>query len=29
MIVAVASAEPVPVSCRSDVNGIPLIRAPR
>jgi hypothetical protein len=26
---ALASAAPKPVSCRSDVNGIPLIRAPR
>jgi hypothetical protein len=28
-IVAVASAGPAPVSCRSDVKGIPLMRAPR
>jgi hypothetical protein len=28
-IVAVASAGPVPVSCRSDVNGTPETRAPR
>ena len=28
-IVAVASAGPVPVSCRSDVKGTPLTRAPR
>ena len=28
-IVALASAGPVPVSCRSDVNGMPLTRAPR
>jgi hypothetical protein len=28
-IVAVASAGPEPISWRSDVNGIPLMRAPR
>ena len=28
-IVAVASAGPAPVSCRSDVNGMPETRAPR
>jgi hypothetical protein len=28
-IVALASAGPSPVSCRSDVNGMPLTRAPR